>query len=379
MPAPRRGGDARLHSPPRTPDGHPDLQGIWQVLNTAAWDIEDHNARLGVPAGHGVVEGGPIPYQPWALARKQENFQNRATLDPEGKCYLLGVPRMTYMPYPFRIVQQRDKITILYEYLGAVRFLYMNGNPHPKGPIEWFMGDSRARWEGNTLVVDVVHFTDQTWLDRAGNFHSEALHVVERYTPTGPDHMLYEVTDRGPEGLHAALEDEHAAVPPPGGERRAPGVRVPVLPARRHAGTSRTRSRSTDLEASVRKPLLRGHNGRRRRFSVLALSLRPVTGQARFDPKTPKLPMARTWIAYKATLPPYRPPRTPDGVPDFQGTWGGPGGAGGDDIEEHGYVDVTTPPQESFVSDPPDGRIPYTPWALDAAERASRGVVPRLA
>ena len=186
------------YAPPRTPDGHPDLQGIWQVLNTAAWDIEDHGARLGVPAGHGVVEAGPIPYQPWALAKKQDNAQNRATLDPEAKRYLPGVPRITYMPYPFRIVQQRDKISILYEYLGAVRFLYMNGNPHPKGPIEWFMGDSRARWEGNTLVVDVVHLTGQTWLDRAGNFHSEALHVVERYAPTGPDHMVYEVTIEDP-------------------------------------------------------------------------------------------------------------------------------------------------------------------------------------
>ena len=186
------------YAPPRTPDGHPDLQGIWQALNTAAWDIEDHNARLGVPAGKGVVEGGAIPYQPWALARKQENAQKRASVDLENKCHLLGVPRMTYMPYPLRIVQQRDKITILYEYLGAVRFIYMNGNPHPKGPIEWYLGDSRARWEGNTLVVDVVHFTDQTWFDRAGNFHSEALHVVERYTPTGPDHLLYEVTIEDP-------------------------------------------------------------------------------------------------------------------------------------------------------------------------------------
>ena len=186
------------YTPPRTRDGQPDLQGIWQVLNTAAWDLEDHSARLGVPAGRGVVEGGAIPYQPWALAKRQDNFQNRATLDPETTCFVAGVPRMTYMPYPFRIVQQRDKVTILYEYLGAVRFLYMNGNPHPKGPIEWFMGDSRARWEGNTLVVDVVHFTSQTWLDRAGNFLSDALHVVERYTPTGPDHLLYEVTLEDP-------------------------------------------------------------------------------------------------------------------------------------------------------------------------------------
>ena len=182
------------YNPPRTRDGHPDLQGVWQVLNGAAWDLEDHGASLGVPAGHGVVEGGTIPYQPSALARKKANFEKRATLDPEAKCYLPGVPRITYMPHPFQIVQQADKVSILYEYLHAVRYVYMNGNPHPRGPIEWWMGDSRGRWEGNTLVVDVTHFNDLTWFDRAGNFHSSALHVIERYTPTGPDHMRYEAT-----------------------------------------------------------------------------------------------------------------------------------------------------------------------------------------
>ena len=197
-PAAVAGQGTATYTPPRTADGQPDLQGIWQVLNTAAWDIEDHNASLGVPAGHGVVEGGPIPYQPWAIAKKQENARNRATLDLEAKCHLPGVPRITYMPSPFHIVQQRDKVTILYEHVGAVRFLYMNGNPHPKGPIEWSLGDSLARWEGNTLVVDVMHFTDQSWFDRAGNFHSEAMHLVERYTPTGRDHMLYEVTVEDP-------------------------------------------------------------------------------------------------------------------------------------------------------------------------------------
>ena len=182
------------YAPARTPTGHPDLQGVWQALNAAAWDLEDHNATLGVPAGHGVVEGGMIPYRPEALATKKDNFANRATRDPETKCYLPGIPRMTYMPHPFQIVQQADKVSFLYEYLHAVRYVYMNGNPHPKGPIEWWMGDSRGRWEGNTLVVDVIHFNDLTWLDRAGNFHSSALHVVERYTPTGPDHLWYEAT-----------------------------------------------------------------------------------------------------------------------------------------------------------------------------------------
>ena len=167
-------------------------------MNTAAWDIQDHHAQLGAPAGKGVVEGNEIPYQPWALAKKKENFANRRTADPESKCYLPGVPRITYMPYPFRIVQARDQVTILYEYVHAIRYVYMNGNPHPPGHIDWWMGDSRGRWEGNTLVVDAIHFNEDTWLDRAGNFHSDALHVVERYTPAGPDHMTYEVTIEDP-------------------------------------------------------------------------------------------------------------------------------------------------------------------------------------
>jgi hypothetical protein len=167
---------------------------VWQVLNTAAWNIQDHNAELGVPAGRGVVVGNDLPYRAEALEKRKQNFAGRATLDPETKCWLSGVPRITYMPYPFQIVQQADKINILYEYNHTLRHIYMNGNPHPEGPIDWWMGDSRGRWEGNTLVVDVVHFTDQTWFDRAGNFHSEQLHVVERYTPTDRDHLLYEVT-----------------------------------------------------------------------------------------------------------------------------------------------------------------------------------------
>ena len=182
---------------PRAADGKPDLSGVWQVLNTAAWDLQDHSGRLGVPAGQGVVEGNDIPYQPWALKKKQENFANRATADPESKCNLPGVPRATYMGLPFQILQGPGGLVIAHEYAHAVRRIYM-GSPHPRGPIEWWMGDSRGTWEGDTLVVDAVHFTDQTWLDRAGNFHSELLHVVERYTPAGPDHIQYEATIEDP-------------------------------------------------------------------------------------------------------------------------------------------------------------------------------------
>ena len=183
---------------PRTPDGKPDLSGVWQVMNTAAWNIQDHSAQKGVPAGQGVVEGNEIPYQPWAAARKKENFENRLTADPETKCYLPGVPRLTYMPYPFQIVQKPTYLAILYEYVHAVRHIFMDESPHPPGHIDWWLGDSRGRWEGDTLVVDLIHFNDQTWFDRAGNFHSDELHVVERYTPIDPDHINYEVTIEDP-------------------------------------------------------------------------------------------------------------------------------------------------------------------------------------
>ena len=204
---------AAAYTPPRTPDGKPDLQGIWQVLNSAAWDLEDHQGRLElrdlpadrVPAGHGqvpagqsVVEGKTIPYQPSALAQRQKNFENRVTADPDTKCFLPGVPRATYMPYPFQIHQFPGYVLILYEYLHAPRVIYTDGSRHPEGHIDWWMGDSRGRWEGNTLVVDVVDFNEDTWFDRAGNFHSDALHVVERYTRTGPDHILYEATIEDP-------------------------------------------------------------------------------------------------------------------------------------------------------------------------------------
>ncbi len=192
------GGGGQAPPLPRAPNGRPNLSGVWQVMNTASWDIQDHSAQKGVPAGQGVVEGNDIPYQPAALARRKENFANRATADPLTKCYLPGVPRITYMPFPFQILQTPTHVEIFYEYAHAVRQIYVNGSPHPPGHIDWWMGDSRGRWEGDTLVVDVVDFNDQTWFDRAGNFHSDALHLVERYTLADPDHLSYEVTIEDP-------------------------------------------------------------------------------------------------------------------------------------------------------------------------------------
>lgn len=177
------------YSPPKTWDGQPDLQGVWQVMNTAAWNIQDHNAQLGVPAGRGVVEGNELPYQPAALAKRDQNRANRRTADPESKCFLPGIPRIMYMPYPFRIVQSQGQVNIFYEYIHSIRNIYMNSE-HPKGPIEWWMGDSRGRWEGNTLVIDVTNFTPKT--DYQGS--RENLHLVERFTRIDADNMEYVVT-----------------------------------------------------------------------------------------------------------------------------------------------------------------------------------------
>ena len=186
----------------------PDLNGIWQAMTTANWDIQDRAARQGVvlslgaafsvPGGRGVVDGNEIPYQPWALAKKNENAQNWLTADPEIKCFLPGVPRATYMPYPFQIVQPPAPADMLiqYEFAGAARVIHM-GPAQDSGANSW-MGWSSGRWEGDTLVVDVTAFNDQTWFDRAGNFHSDALHVTERYRARGADVLDYEVRIEDP-------------------------------------------------------------------------------------------------------------------------------------------------------------------------------------
>ena len=199
-------GQARAYKATRTRDGKPNFAGIWQALNEANWDIEGHAAAPGlvlalgaagaVAPGLGVVEGGPLPYQPAAALQRKQNFEKRLTLDPEVKCYLPGVPRATYMPYPFQIIQTPTYILIVYTYNNAVRTIYMDD--HKEAPWDSWLGWSNGRWEGETLVVDTTGFNDQTWFDRAGNFHSDALHVVERYTATSPDHLVYEATIEDP-------------------------------------------------------------------------------------------------------------------------------------------------------------------------------------
>ena len=195
-------GQAQSSAMPRTADGKPDFTGIWQAMNTANWDLQAHEARHGpvvalgaafsVPAGTGIVEGNEIPYLPPAAATKKENREDWLARDPEIKCYLPGVPRMMYMPYPIQIVQGHDTILMASEFASASRTIRMNSNE--KSPTDSWMGWSIGRWDGNTLIIDVTDQNDQTWFDRSGNFHSEALKVVERYTLADRNTINYEAT-----------------------------------------------------------------------------------------------------------------------------------------------------------------------------------------
>jgi hypothetical protein len=205
----------------RTADGKPNISGIWQAMNTANWDLLAHNVRpavphpgvypnrpvlgapvvalgsLGiVPPGPGVVDGNEIPYKPEAAAQKKENAEHWLDRDPEVRCYMPGIPRGMYMPYPVQITQGTNKIQMVFAYANASRTIYLEAAPRP--PADTWMGHSVGKWEGNTLVVDVSRFNDRTWLSRAGDFHSDALHVIERFTPITPDALRYEVTVEDP-------------------------------------------------------------------------------------------------------------------------------------------------------------------------------------
>jgi hypothetical protein len=218
--------------PARTTDGKPNLSGIWQANNEAHWDLQAHEARpgavtqpgayptyefarvpaapvlalgaaAGVPGSLGVVQGdGRIPYKPEMAAIKKENGENWIDRDPELKCYLPGIPRAMYMPYPFQIVQGTNKIEMAYTFANAARTIHLDKVEGP--PDDTYMGHSVGRWEGDTLIVDVTAFNGKNWFDRAGNFHSASLHLVERYTPITPDALQYEVTIEDPQVFTAS-------------------------------------------------------------------------------------------------------------------------------------------------------------------------------
>lgn len=187
---------------PRMSDGRPNFTGLWQALGTADWDIRAHSAHAGAffqlgatgaePAGQGIVDGGDIPYTPEAAAKQKENEKNRLKLDPEVKCYMPGIPRANYMPFPFQIIQSQKDIAFAYEYATSNRVVNMG--KFKEGAVDTWMGTSNGHWQGDTLVVDVTGLNGNSWFDRSGNFETDNTHVVERFTLGDADHIDYEAT-----------------------------------------------------------------------------------------------------------------------------------------------------------------------------------------
>lgn len=319
---------------PRTPDGKPDLDGIWQASSTAGADLEDHAASLNMLAGRSVVEGGKIPYQSWAAAKKAENFKNRQTADPVSKCFVPGVPRIMYMDYPFQIFQTPQAIAMAFEWSLAYRLIYTDGSAHPQEANFW-MGDSRAHWEGDTLVVDVANNNDETWLDMAGDFHSDALHVVERYRMTDRNTIEYEAT----------LDDSKVFTKPW-------TIRLAL-----HRRTDRDRLFEYACEAELEEV-----NG--------AFEREPRT----WYPGDGTLAPSMTAEVWHKQMPIVQPDaanflRKPDGKPDLQGYFVPDAGGANFGLEKHAD-DGLVPPGRGVLVDPPDRKLPVRPWA--AAEKVDR-------
>jgi hypothetical protein len=327
-------GSAPRQALPRTADGKPNFEGIWQAAGSAAADLEDHAARFNMPAGRSVVAGGEIPYQPWAAAKKSENFQNRQTADPLGKCYMPGVPRIMYLDFPFQIFQTSRAIAMTFEWSLDYRLIYTDGSKHLEDLDSW-MGDSRGGWEGDTLVVDVTNHNDKTWLDMAGDFHSGALHVVERYRMTDPNTIQYEAT----------IEDAKVFTKPW-------TINIPL-----HRRTDRDRLFEYVCQAEAEE--VSGAFTREERTwypgdgtKAPAMTITPASGA-----KT-------TPVKAAANI-----RRTSDEKPDLQGFYVPDAGGANYGLEKHAG-DGLTPGGRGVIVDPPDGILPMQPWAV--RERADR-------
>jgi hypothetical protein len=326
-------GTARAQDLPRAADGKPDLQGIWQVNNRASYDLQDHVAQHTMPAGWGVVEGGEIPYQPQAAAQRRTNFADRATADPLSKCYLPGVPRIMYMEWPFQIFQTSDHIAMTFEWQQVHRLIYTNGEPQLHTGVESWMGHSRGRWEGDTLVVEVTDHNDKTWFDAAGNFHSAALHVTERYNLLDADTIQYEAT----------IEDSSIFTRP----------WTISMPLHRQ-----DRPRILEYQCQAELEEANGAFERDERTWYPA----PIPAEnARFDATAAaRLPALET---------PHDIPRLADGSPDLNGWYEADAGGANYGLETT-TRDFLTPASRGVVVDPTDGTLPYQAWAR--AERVDR-------
>jgi hypothetical protein len=331
---------SRQQTLPRTADSKPDLQGIWQASSTAAADLQDHAASLNMLAGRSVVASGTIPYQPWAAKQKAENFRNRQTADPLSKCYIAGVPRIMYLDFPFQIFQTPTAVTMAFEWELEYRLIYTDGTPHRPADDDSWMGDSRGHWEGDTLVVDVSNINDKTWFDMAGDFHSDALHVVERYRMTDRDTIQYQAT----------IED----------------TKVFTKPWTIDIALHRRMDRDRLLEYSCES------------------ELEEVTGAFTRE--------ERTWYPGKGTVPPVTMAaaahvpavtlepvaglrRTPDGKPDLQGFYVSNSRGANQGLERRGRGGPGGPAGQNLIVDPPDGKLPMQSWAEE--EKISRNLTER--
>ena len=324
---------------PRTADGKPNLDGIWQASSTAAADLQDHAARYNMLAGRSVVDGGEIPYQPWALAKKAENFRNRQTADPVSKCYMPGVPRIMSMEFPFQIFQTPRAIAMTFEWSLVYRLIHTDGTPHFLDLDSW-MGDSRGRWEGDTLVVDVGNNNDKTWFDMAGDFHSDALHVLERYRMTSPDTIEYEAT----------IDDSKVFAKPW------------ALRFALHRRTDRDRLFEYVCQAEVEEQ--NGAFTREQRTWYPGDGAKPavMTIAERPSPQTPE--------AAKNIR------RTVDDKPDLNGFYVPDAGGANYGLEKRPpSASELMPAGRGVIVDPPDGILPMQPWALQ--ERVSRNTTGR--
>jgi len=319
---------------PRTSSGRPDLQGIWQAVNRASYDLEDHVARHDRPPGLSVVDGGSIPYQPWASERKRENFANRASADPLAHCYLPGVPRVMALEFPFQIFQTDAHVAITFEWQQVYRLIYTTGEPAMYGGVESWMGSSRGRWEDDILVVEVTDQNDQTWLDAAGNFHSAAMHVTERYRMRDVNTIDYEAT----------IEDPNVFLRP----------WVMRLQFRRQTQMSRI----LEYQCQAEKEEANGAFERDERTwypAPIPADNEPFDYEAGAEPPLP---------AVSRDV-----PRLADGTPDISGYFMADAGGANYGLEQHPGNELT-PPSRGQVIDPPDRTLPYQAWAR--AERIDR-------
>jgi hypothetical protein len=323
---------------PRTAEGKPNFEGIWQASSTAAADLQDHAADFNMLAGRSVIAGGEIPYQPWAAAKKAENFKNRQKADPVNQCFIPGVPRIMYMEFPFQIFQTPREVAIAFEWSLDYRLIRTDGSPHPADIDSW-MGDSRGRWDGDTLVVDVSNNNDKTWFDMAGDFHSDALHVVERYNMTDRDTIQYQAT----------IEDTKVFTKPW------------TINISLHRRIDRDRLFEYVCQAEAEEA-----NGL---FTREERTWYPGDGTppARFTVEPARPPA----ISAKA---PANIPRRGDGKPDLQGFYVPDGGGANYGLEKHA-ADGVTPGGRGVLIDPADGKLPMQPWAIK--EKADRNLTER--